>query len=228
MPSSKRLLGGFVLVASLLLVVALTVSVAPSVTGATHQYGYAVTVGTDATLSNVTLSLPLPSRADASPVGDAIARGEVTAPDGWTASVVDTEFGPMVRLRTAAFVAQRRADERTYDTADVTVSADTERRIDVRAPTETEPVLRPRFQHREVPCPNRGPTTRATCYGYESRVYASYDAPPDANVTIHVVAGGSNAGGITGASRYSERVSVAFRGPQSGWVVAPGTLRTAE
>lgn len=67
----------------------------------THTAEYRASVQPDATLTNVTLYLPLPVENGTSPVGDALVAGSsdtVDAPPGWTFEVTETEYGPMLAL----------------------------------------------------------------------------------------------------------------------------------
>ncbi|MEF8854617.1 MAG: hypothetical protein V5A24_03865 [Haloarculaceae archaeon] len=66
---------------------------------------YSVTLGTDATLANVTLLVPLPAAADGSPVAAAIRGRTATVPADWRAEVVETERGPAVRLGAPAVLS---------------------------------------------------------------------------------------------------------------------------
>ncbi|MFC7097076.1 hypothetical protein [Halobaculum marinum] len=66
-----------------------------------HTAEYRAYVQPNATLTNVTLYLPLPVENGSSPVGDALVAGSpgvVDAPPDWSFSVVDTAAGPMLAL----------------------------------------------------------------------------------------------------------------------------------
>ena len=193
------------------------------------SYGYTVSVSTDSTLGAVTLLLPIPVAEGDGLVVNAITQGRAETPDGWDVSVVDTEFGPMLRIHAAAMPAQRQPDGRTYSTYGVSLSVASPVEIDTKAPFGEEPLLRPRIEQRERPCPNQaGPEPEETCFSYESRVFANYTAPADAEVDVYIVAGGTN--DLTGAgrqfNRYYDRVTVFLDGPQSGWVEAEGFAST--
>lgn len=66
-----------------------------------HTAEYRASIRPDATLTNVTLYLPLPVDGGASPVGDALGAGSVggvDAPANWSLEVADTEYGPMLAV----------------------------------------------------------------------------------------------------------------------------------
>ncbi|ESP87531.1 hypothetical protein [Candidatus Halobonum tyrrellensis] len=67
-----------------------------------HTYEYRAYVQPTATLSNVTLYLPLPVENGTSPAGDALAGGSAAvtdAPPDWEFAVENTTYGPMLALR---------------------------------------------------------------------------------------------------------------------------------
>ncbi|MFC7070438.1 hypothetical protein [Halobaculum lipolyticum] len=66
-----------------------------------HTAEYRAYVQPDATLTNVTLYLPVPVENGTSPVGDALASGPpgaVDVPPDWSVSVADTASGPMLAV----------------------------------------------------------------------------------------------------------------------------------
>ncbi|WP_435061989.1 hypothetical protein [Halobaculum sp. EA56] len=103
----RRLRVALVVVAVILLVAAGAVGFAlyqftrPVPESYTHTAEYRAYVQPDATLTNVTLYLPLPVENGSSPAGDALVAGSpgvVDAPPGWSFAVEDTAYGPMLAL----------------------------------------------------------------------------------------------------------------------------------
>jgi hypothetical protein len=193
------------------------------------EYGYSVTLATNATLSNVTIYLPYPAAADD---GDAPfdaafggTAGSVSIPDGWGVAPVDTEHGRMLRVRAAEIPTRNRSDGHSYATHTLEASVPAGHDIDTVDPVGSEPLLRPAEGFEAVPCPNRGGLpSRSTCRVFGSRLYARYDAPADADVDVFVVFGGYDDGGGRG-SWYSERVITRLEGPRDGWVEVSGDLQ---
>lgn len=196
---------------------------------AESRYGYTVSLSTTATLEDVTLILPIPTTTGDGVVVEAVSDGMATAPDGWNLSVVDTEYGPMLRIDLDRLAAERRPDGMNYSTYGIELSVPTSEAVDTRDPFDGEPLLTPRLEQRQRPCPNQAVTQPdETCYSFESRAFARYEGPASAEVDVYIVAGGMN--DLTGAgrqiNRYYDRVTVFLDGPQSGWIEAEGFTST--
>lgn len=193
------------------------------------SYGYSVSLSTTATLQDVTLLFPVPATETNGAVVEAVAAGRADTPAGWDVAITDTDHGPMLRIQSADIRAERQPDGRTYSTYGISLSIPTGTEIDTKDPFDDEPLLRPRIDQRERPCPNQAvPVPEETCYSYESRIFANYTAPAGADVDVYVVAGGTN--DLTGAgrqfNRYYDRVTVFLDGSQSGWREAEGFSST--
>lgn len=226
----------------------------PESRAATYDY----TFGLDAhgTLSNATIRIPLPAES-----GESVLNASVLVPNGtvdgaFEASVVDTEFGPMLELRATEFVVEPRyfatvegngtgrrveISEAEYDpddpnhsivdfrSVDLLVTVDAPYPVDTETPVGDEPLL-PSSSDR-VPAACEVPTTEsASCFDYDAPVYLAYDAADDARVQLIVHFEGRNewfAGGWTG-NGYRETVDYTATGPQSGWVDAEGHLVVGE
>lgn len=193
------------------------------------SYGYSVSLSTNATLEAVTLLLPIQVTDGNGAVVRAVTQGRAETPAAWDVTVVDTEFGPMLRIRAAVVPAERQPDGRTYSTYGISLSVPSSAEIDTKDPFDDEPLLRPRIDQRPRPCPNQAvPEPEETCYSYESRAFVNYTAPAGAEVGVYIVAGGMN--DLTGAgrqiNRYYDRVTVFLDGPQSGWREAEGFSST--
>lgn len=193
------------------------------------SYGYSVSLSTNTTLEDVTLMLPIPATEGNGAVVKAVTEGRTETPTGWDVTVVDTEYGPMLRIRADVITAERQPDGRTYSTYGLSLSVPSPAEIDTKDPFGAEPLLRPRIDQQERPCPNQaGPEPDKTCYNYESRAFVEYTAPAGAEVDLYIVSGGTN--DLTGAgrqfNRYYDRVTIYMDGPQSGWTQAEGFSST--
>jgi hypothetical protein len=238
-----------------LLLAALTLTagcsfLAPNPESYTSTYEYSVGVDATGTLSDVTIRVPFPQRD-----GDAVVAADAVAPngtvDGLNASVVDTDYGPMLELTADRFVVETRyfrvveadgmgrreeIDESEYDpenpdhqkvsqrTVTVSVTQTTTYPIETRAPVGESPTFVPDATREltDCPFPYRDETA---CFAYDAPVYLAYDSAASTQVSGVVAVYGSNewfAGGWT-SNGYSDRVEFAATGPRDGWVVANGT-----
>ncbi len=92
--------------------------------------------------------------------------------------------------------------------------------IDTRNPLGREPVLLPKYDM----------NSSQNIHNYESRIYAQYEASPDAKAEISVSMTGYNEWWILGWqwNSYSEWMNVVLSGSKHGWVTANGTLVTGD
>ncbi|MFB6142609.1 MAG: hypothetical protein ABEJ30_04620 [Halorientalis sp.] len=257
----RRTLRVVVLVAVVAVVGVLTVGAAvygflqPEPSSVEHVHEYEVAVEPNRTLTNVTLYLPVPVAGGESVVGEAVAAGSpgvVDRPGNWSYAVVDTEYGPMLRVtapriepRTTVRPRPRPTPETppattavpgTVTPADgrvvvepyrIEASVPTKEPVDTRDPVGRKPTLAPRSNARETAC-STPVTEGAVCRSFETRVFLAYDAPADATVGVYVRYEGRNEwfeGGWTG-NAFTQRVAVERRGPGTGWVVVTATERT--
>lgn len=195
-------------------------------------YGYGVTLDTNTTLRNVTLSLPLPvSGNDTSPVAAAIRSGAADAPEGWQYDVVETERGLVVRIEAETVPAERQPDGNRSSAYRFGVTVPADHVIDTGNPYGTEPTVAPVDGRRERPCPNQAaPDPRQTCFDFDTQVYVSYDAPPDADVGVRLVHNGVNSfePPRNDIEMYYERFYVGLRGPQDSWLGVDGFATVEE
>lgn len=224
-----------------LVAVAVGPLLSPSPAVEQSTYGYSVSLATNATLTNVTLVVPLSVADDGrSPVADAIRTGNATVPESWRYDVVERDGGLAsgasgassepssngrlaLRIEADEVPAERRSDGNRYSTYlfGATVPADDV--IETGDPFGTEPTVALTDGLRERPCPNLAePNPDKTCFAFDARAYAAYDAPEDALVTVTLVHNGVNRYEGSGHEMYYERLSLAFRGPQDGWTAVDG------
>jgi hypothetical protein len=212
-----------------LLVAFVVAFLGPLATPVESEYGYSVTLATNATLSNVTLYLPYPASDEGSPFDAAFegTAGNASVPEGWRVAPVETEHGRMLRVTASEVSTRLRSDGRRYETHTLRADVPAGHDIDTVDPVGSEPLLRPADGFETVPCPNRAFPSRATCRIYGTRLYAQYDAPEDADADVDVVVvfgGYDDLGGGRGRW-YSERVIARLEGTRDGWVEVPGDLQ---
>jgi hypothetical protein len=209
-------------------------------------YDYDVTITTNSNLSNVTLYLPIPVRDNTSLVGQHIAENDFSnGGPAWKYVPVDTEHGLMLSMRTdrivpkfrplpipipedsdsspeTGHVASDRYSEETpvQDYLSFAIMVPADHILDTRNPLDREPVLFPKYDM----------NSSQNIHNYESRIYAQYEASPDAKVEISVSMTGYNEWWVLGWqwNSYSEWMNVVLSGPQHGWVTANGTLVTGD
>ncbi|MFB6096056.1 MAG: hypothetical protein ABEJ74_01550 [Haloferacaceae archaeon] len=216
------------------------------------DYTYDVHVSPSAPISNVTILVPLPAQGSDSPVNASSVQHPFT-PDGWTYDVVETDAGPMLRVRAdevptdptyhASVVRDDRlvgwkpipADEydpdngshvrATHDDVEVHVTLESDRTVDTRSAIEDEPLLRPQRNRTETACFG-GQDDEEACYDYGGRAFVSYDAAPDTAVYVSVELRGTNSWWVFGwnFNEYTDRQTVEVVGPQDGWVATEGDL----
>lgn len=221
-----------------------------------HVREYEAWIQTDGPLTNVTLYLPVPVADGESTVGETLVAGQpgvVDRPGNWSYAMVDTEYGPMLRVTTPRLEPRTTVRPRPRPTADepaattatpgtatpprdgrtvvepyrIETSVSSDDPVDTRDPVGNEPTLAPRSNDRETPCSTPVPEG-TVCRAFDTRLFLSYDAPADATVQVVVRHEGRNewfAGGWTGNS-FDQRVTVERRGPGPGWVVANASERT--
>lgn len=158
---------------------------------------------------------------------------------------MDTEHGPMLSMRTDRIVPEFRplpipipedsessreteqvaSDEYSeetpvQDSLSFAIMVPADHIIDTRNPLGREPVLLPKYDM----------NSSQNIHNYESRIYAQYEASPDAKAEISVSMTGYNEWWILGWqwNSYSEWMNVVLSGPKHGWVTANGTLVTGD
>ena len=209
------------------------------------EYCYDAMVIMDSTLHNVTLYVPLPVAEDGSEIGCEIVAKNASKPEGWDCEIVETEHGKMLKMCADELAPNFHAPPvpipeeacgpgaipcpdpaYTFELVSARVQAD--REINTKTPAGNEPMLFPKYNLARsvymMPHPkDRTPPTR---YEYESRIYANYTAPPDAEVSIHVGLTGENTWWVYGWSgnKYRDHVGVTLTGAQDGWCAASGRL----
>jgi hypothetical protein len=209
-------------------------------------YDYDVTFTTNSNLSNVTLYIPIPVMDNASSVGQDIVENKFNNDDpSWEYTLVDTEHGLMLSMKTEKIVpkfrplpmpisdesepAQETEPVTSDEYSDVTPVQDhiyfatmvpADHIIDTKNPLGREMVLLPKYDL----------DSSQNIHNYESRIYAQYEASPDAQVEISVSMTGYNEWWILGWqwNSYSEWMNVMLSGPQYGWVTVNGRLVTRD
>ncbi|MFH1054917.1 MAG: hypothetical protein V1744_02350 [Candidatus Altiarchaeota archaeon] len=221
------------------------------------EYGYRVTIGTDSVLHNITLYLPLPVLGEKSEVGGEINAGNALKSDGWDCSIVETEYGKMLKISAKKMVPEfysfpmllepgekpkeqisgKISDTSSKETPvlmpkELSVRVRADHDINTKNPIGNEPLLSPKYNltRSTYELPYLKGRTPPNYYEYESRIYADYATSANANVSIYIETEGRNSWWVYGWSgnNYRDRIELTFTGEQHGWYVASGKLVEGE
>lgn len=215
-------------------------------------YGYDLAINTNESLENVTLYLPVPVADGRPDLGAAIVREGSAVEGNFSYRVVETRYGPMLRVTADQvnvtpqyyeFVGRDGRVERVeipeseYDPSNpnmtrdanagtlvsVTVPADAS--VATADPWGVEPLFSPRTNRRPVAC-DFPVGDWLQCYAYDTRVYASYGTNATTSVNVQTTVEGQNAWWVFGWNYdyYRDTVAVELRGAQDGWTNATGTV----
>jgi hypothetical protein len=115
-----------------------------------------------------------------------------------------------------------------YPSIDLSTTVFSNQSIDTMNPVGNAPVLMPKYKLNYLGSSTRQPN--ANVYNYDSRIYAHYETPPNANVSIFISLHASNEWWIGGwlSNNYREDIEIKLSGPQDGWTTVNGELVTGE
>jgi len=202
-------------------------------TSLSSTYSYTCTITTDSSLSNVTLFLPVP--ADPSGNSPIVAQFSTLAiaglPDDWTVTLYDTGKATLVRITTPLITPPAgTSPEKPYG---ILLSSEmkSDKVIDTREPIQNSALFRPVRDLRQVSCPPDSSEEKGTpqCYRYLTSLYADYQAPSNASVTITSSLTGKNSWKIfePKSNEYTTTISLLMSGEPHGWSTMNGTLTTS-
>jgi len=218
----------------------------------TSTYEYTVGIDANATVQNATIRVPLPQDNGTTAVDVSVVAPNGTVDGAFDATVVETEYGPMLELTADRFEVVTRyyrfveangtgyreeisgeqydpanPDHQRVDHRSLTVEVSTvgEYPLATRTPVGTEPTLYAGDTVTRSLTDCRVSDDRAeACFGYDTSVYLAYDAAPETTVRGYIAAAGANQWFAGGwtGNSYTDRVEFAARGPQRGWTDATG------
>lgn len=214
------------------------------------SYTYDLAINSNGTLTNTTLFLPVPV-ADGDPdLGDAMVERGSTVEGEFSYRVVDTRYGPMLRVTAERvtvtpiyyeFVERNGTRERVeisaseYDPSNpnmtrdanagtlLSVTIQVNESVETAEPWGVELLFNPRTDRRPTACDSPAGEW-LQCYGYDTMVYARYETNETAQVDLLSYVEGQNAWWVFGWNydAYRDRVSLDLRGSQDGWTNATG------
>jgi hypothetical protein len=208
------------------------------------SYDYDVELTTDSTLRNVTLYLPLPVINNTSSLGLDIIEHDFNADDDYPSlkyALVNTEHGLMLSMKyekiEPRYDTSNKSRKIPYPSIILGTTVFSNQTIDTMNPLGNEMVLMPKYNLKYLGSTTRqnylGSTTRqlnANVYNYDSRIYAHYETPSNANVRISIYLDARNQWWIGGwlSNNYMENIEIKLSGPQDEWTTVNGELVTRE
>ncbi|MFP4559385.1 MAG: hypothetical protein ACLFO6_07810 [Archaeoglobaceae archaeon] len=206
----------------------------------TAEYRYRVNVDleTGSSINNVTIHVPIPS--DGRDVPE-----DLTGPDDWDLSIVDTEHGRMLKISADRIETHRStpsplepgeepgeelqapADEvQAIQLNRITQTITTNKEINTADPQRSEPLLHPKYNLTTTECwfPH-GEEQRLKCYKYRSAGFVYYESDSDVSLTISITFEGTNSWWIYGwtGNEYRDRIYLTSEG-EKGWLNPEGQL----
>jgi hypothetical protein len=189
-------------------------------------YSYTVTISTSGELRNVTFFIPVPANPNGnSPFVEQFSIGNFTGiPVGWETTLLGSNKGTMVKIQIPVVVGSDGAGFSVRTSSD----ARTSKVIDTKSPQDRDIVLSPVQDLKEVRCVEfEDYKPGATCYRYQSAVYADYESSPNVKVEISSRIDGKNEWKIfePAYNQYTNSISVTMLGENHGWVTTKGEMQ---
>ncbi len=217
------------------------------------EYAYRITLETNSTLKDLTFYIPLPIFKEESQIGAQIIDGNVSKPEDWKFSVVETKHGKMLKITAREFVPEYRSlpvpiepgkeptalpepnISETFSqhtpvltSKEISVALPAGHEINTKNPIGNESLLAPEYNltlsSYDVPYPEG--RTPPIVHKYESRIYANYTSSPTAKISVYVMLEGTNSWWVYGWSfnKYTDQAETTITGQQHGWSIMTGKL----
>jgi hypothetical protein len=193
-------------------------------------YSYTCTITTDSTLSNVTIFLPVPADPSGnSPIVAQFSAQDIAGlPKDWTATLYDTGKATMVRITTPLITPPPGTIPEKPYVIMLSSEMKSDKVIDTREPIQNSAMFRPVRDLQLVSCPADSSGEKGTpqCYRYLTSLYADYQAPANASVTITSSLTGKNSWKIVEpkSNEYATTINLLMFGDHHGWATMKGTL----
>jgi hypothetical protein len=178
----------------------------------------------------VTLFLPVPADPSGnSPIVTQFSADAITGlPKDWSVTLYDTGKSTLVRITTPLITPPAGTiPEKPYGiTLSTEMKSDTV--IDTREPINNSALFRPVRDLQQVSCTPDSSEEKGTpqCYRYLTSLYADYQAPANASVTITSSITGKNSWKIVEpkSNEYTTSINLLMFGDHHGWSTMKGTL----
>jgi hypothetical protein len=197
-------------------------------------YMYSCTLTTDSVLTNVTLFLPIPEmvNGESSIVVQIGAQKVSGIPADWKTALFGTGKTTLLKVSAAKIGEPAVNGVPVNTTITFTTTATSPWSIDTRSPIANAAVFRPVQDLQEAACPetNAGAAGSSTpsCSSYLTSIYASYDAPLSASVSISSTVTGTNAWTVfkPESNQYENRIALLMHGDNHGWATTRGWIES--
>lgn len=195
-------------------------------------YEYSCTVTTDSPLTNVTLFIPVPATPEGnSPIVARYSAQEIEGlPTDWNVVLFDTGKATLAKVTTSAIIPPKGTDSSHPFTIRLAINTSSHDVVNTRFPVEQGVMFRPVQNLKSVDCPamTTGVNGNPLCFEYLIPVYADYQAPMDASVSIGSTIQGKNSWKIFDPqyNEYDAAISILMFGENHGWTVMKGTLQS--
>jgi hypothetical protein len=151
-------------------------------------------------------------------------------PKDWEVTLFDTGKAILAKVTTPAIIPPAETSPSHPFTIRLTINTDSKEEINTRLPVEQGVMFRPVQGMMRVNCPaqNSGLRGDPLCYQYVIPLYADYQAPVNASVSISSSLQGKNSWKIFEPqfNEYQADISVLMSGENHGWTVMQGTLES--
>jgi hypothetical protein len=201
-------------------------------TSLSSTYDYRCTITTDSRLSNVTFFIPVPAaHTGNSPIVAHYSAQEIEGlPADWKVTLFDTGKATLAKITTPAIIPPTETSPSHPFAIRLSVRTGSKGVINTRSPVDDGVMYRPVQNLQNVNCPagNTGTKGDPLCYQYLIPVYADYQAPMDASVSITSTLQGKNTWKILDPeyNEYDAGISVLIFGENHGWTVMKGALES--
>lgn len=201
-------------------------------TSLSSTYDYSCTITTDSRLDNVTLFIPVPSDSTGnSPIVTQYSAQEIVGrPADWKVTLFDTGKATLAKITTSAIIPPKETSPSHPFTIRLSVNRGSKQVINTRSPIEQGVMFRPVQGIQKVDCPAKSTAVSGdpTCYRYLIPMYADYQAPMNASVSITSTLQGKNSWKIFEPqfNEYLAEISILMFGDNHGWTVMKGTLES--
>jgi len=201
-------------------------------TSLSSTYSYSCTITSDSRLANVTLFIPVPAdQAGNSPVVSQFSAQEIVGvPSDWKVTLFDTGKVTLAKITTPAIIPPAETSPSHPFTIRFSVNTGSKEVINTRSPIEQGVMFRPVQNLQKINCPakNTGESGKNLCYQYLIPVYADYQAPMNASVSITSTLQGKNSWKIIDPefNEYQVGISIVISGDSHGWTSMKGALES--
>ncbi|MFA4824601.1 MAG: hypothetical protein WC593_05520 [Methanoregula sp.] len=201
-------------------------------TSLSSTYEYSCTITTDSRLSNVTLFIPVPAdHTGNSPMVTKYSAHTIEGvPADWKVTLFDTGKATVAKITTPAIVPPPETSPSHPFTIRLSMNTGSKQVINTHSPVEQGVMFRPVQGLQKVNCPvkNSEVNGNPVCYHYLIPVYADYQAPMDASVSITSSLQGKNSWKIFEPqfNEYAADIGVLMFGENHGWTVMKGSLES--